>query len=81
MVGAAFLNTSYTTSISCNDDAARFELGARVTIMHITIYRKHDQTSWVTQSCLDRHTAAENAWDQRIGIRAATSGIEFTADE
>lgn len=37
VVGAAFLNISYTTSISCSDDAAIFELGARVTIMHITI--------------------------------------------
>lgn len=40
VVGAAFWNTSYTTSTSCSDDAAMFELGARVTIMHITICRK-----------------------------------------
>ena len=36
-VGAAFLNTSYTSQISCLDDAAMFELGARVTIMHMII--------------------------------------------
>jgi hypothetical protein len=39
-----------------------FELGARVTIMHITM-------------------AAESAWDQKIGIRAATFGIQSTPDE
>lgn len=48
VVGAAFLNASYTTATSCSDDAAMFELGARVTIMHITICREHDQTFQVT---------------------------------
>lgn len=81
MVGAAFLNTSYTTSISYNDDAAMFELGARVTIMHITIYRKQDQPFQGTRSYVVQRTAAENAWDQMIGIRAAMSGIRSTAAE
>lgn len=57
-----------------------FEPGARVTIMHMTIWRGHDQTLQLVRSYSDRRTAAENAWDQKIGIRATRSGIRLIPD-